>query len=182
MPRRKTSGGGGDIFVPLPNEFEVPQVPGDILKGKSRTMIPLQEEIKAEPVPPYRILVKGNPEFEEAISLAPKLSIIQSDFSKYDIDYLMKAVRCFSYDDCHKAYITDKMESTCFVYVVSQLRHRLEKEIENIQKNSESLGYAFSAESGSRVIGELKKYIDYFDKNNTGWDRINTDFITAIFN
>jgi hypothetical protein len=185
MPVRKrnTSGGAGTIPQPVNSYTEeesrtstgfVSSLPA--LQAKSVKQAP-----KEEPVPPFRILTTG-PEFEAAIAQAPTFSKLRSELSSYHMDYMLNVLQSFNFEDCHKAYTTETMERTCFVYVVSQLVARLEQEIDNIMNTSESLGYTFSSRNAAIVIEELKKYIEYIQRNNTGWDRINIDFIEAITN
>jgi hypothetical protein len=189
--RRKRK--GGDASQVVTHSYE--EVPGTTpMKRKTQTLVqqsvqkPIQKTLldliqseEQQPVQPYRIFIKGDQDFEIAIANAPKLSTLRLKLSEYHIDYIKKLIRSFNYDDCHKAYVTEKMEDTCFVYVISQLVSRLENAIKNIHENSESLGYSFSSENAHIVTEELNNYIQYFDRNKTYWGSINIDFINAIF-
>ena len=169
--RRKTK--GGDI---------VHASRYNILPGITLTQRKKKESLQ-QPVQPYHILAEGEQEFDLAIATAPRLKELKSKLSSYYIHYLKKALRSFSYDESHQAYTSEKKDTTCFVYVASQLVKRLQNEIEHITNNSESLGYAFSSDNSAVIIEELNTYIKYIERNATpGLDRINTDFITTIFN
>ena len=181
MPTRKKKPSGGAI-PPAPVNFNTdeasrtPTLQPKLVKPAEPT------QTKDEPIQPYHIFVVGEPEFEAAIAKAPKFSELRNKLEQYYMDYMLKVLQSFNFDDCHKAYTTETMEYTCFVYVTSQLVERLENEIENITKKDESLGYIFLSKPAEIVIAELKRYIEYFEDNDTGWNRINIDFIEAITN
>ena len=129
----------------------------------------------------WKIITKADPEFQTRIQNAPYLKTIQPLITDYHFQYLLKVLRNFSYADSHKAYIDASQTTWCYVFVVSQLVEWLNKEIQNIQTTKESQDYAFTEKDSMIIIAELNKYIEYFEANNTGWDRLNTQFLEVLF-
>ena len=129
----------------------------------------------------WKIITKADPEFQTAIADAPYLKKIQPLIENYHFQYLLKVLRNFSYANSHKAYIDASQTAWCYVFVVSQLVEWLNREIQNIQTTKESQDYAFTAKDGTIIIAELEKYKRYFEANNTGWDRLNTQYLEVLF-
>ena len=51
----------------------------------------------------------------------------------------------------------------------------------NILTTKESDGYAFTTNDSNTIVQELRNYIEYFRKNSTSWDRLNTEYVTVLF-
>jgi hypothetical protein len=173
---------------------------GGMLKTPSRTQTQsvrfanTSESVKhlsqqKEGIPPghERLLFLGEPLFTEKDTLqitiddAPTLSKIKPTVSEYHLEYLMDALRSFSYADCHTAYTDESKTNPFYVYKTSQLIEYMEKQIENILTTKESDGYAFTTNDSTIIVQELRNYIEYFRKNSTPWDRLNTEYVTALF-
>ena len=119
--------------------------------------------------------------FQITIDDAPTLSKIQPIISEYHLEYLMDALRSFSYADCHTAYANESKTDPFYVYKTSQLIEYMEKQIANILTTKESDGYAFTTNDSNTIVQELRNYIEYFRKNSTSWDRLNTEYVTVLF-
>jgi hypothetical protein len=129
----------------------------------------------------WSIITSANPEFQAAVSTAPYLKNIKPTIADYHFQYLVQVLRDFSYADSHKAYTNASKADWCYVFVLSQMTEWLQKEIQNIQTTKESKDYAFTTKDSEIIIAELQAYIDYFTRNATTWDRLNTQFLEVLF-
>ena len=127
------------------------------------------------------IITKKSPEFQTRIQNAPYLKNIKSKIEPYHFKYLLEVLRDFTYADSHKAYIDASLTDWCYVFVLSQVVDWLQKEIQTIQTTKESKGYAFTTKDSEIILAELQAYIDYFRRNATSWDRLNTQFLEVLF-
>jgi hypothetical protein len=113
---------------------------------------------------------------------APTLKRIEPTISQYEYQYLKHVLRNIAEGDLHRRFTDATRTTTEYIFVMSQIVDVLQSEIHKLMNTYSSGEYTFGPSDRNHIVGELHKYLAYFDKYAyKGLDRINIDYHEALF-